>query len=220
MKKRVAMPLVVAIAAAGLSTAAVVAVGSPAGATCPEASGGSGSVGGAGGTGGVRCTGTTVFSDDFLSDSTGDCRTALTNWNLAGSPAPPNVDVFFPSGASGQAVDLDGSANICAGDATPVVSLKTPITVVAGRKYTAQFVISTNPSPFAASLPDVNTARVIFGPVSGTFTKQASQQGTFTTEKLTFKATANGTAQLTFEEQGAADRGGIVLDRVDILEFA
>jgi hypothetical protein len=203
----------------------VVTVGSPASAAkCAAASGSdgaSGSAGGAGGAGGVRCPkgGTTIFTDDFLSDSTGDCRTTLTNWNLTGSASPANVDVFIPGGAaSGQVVDLDGSANICGGDAVPTVSLKIPITVVAGRTYTASFRISTNPSPFAATLPDTNSVNVNFGTASGTFTKLASDQGTYTTETLTFVAAANGTAQLTFKEVGPADRGGITLDTVTITE--
>jgi hypothetical protein len=219
--KRLAVSVATVVGAAGLSVGAVAIVGSPANAACPATSGasGSGSSGGAGGTGGTSgtCGGTTLFTDDFLQDPSGFCVTTLTHWNIAPGG---DVDVYFPAGASGQAVDLDGSANICGGDGTPVVSLKNPISVVAGRTYTARFRISTNPSPFAPTPPDVNSVKVNFGPATGTFTKQASQQGVWTTESLTFVASANGTAALKFEELGAADRGGIVLDRVDVIEGA
>src|SRR5207248_833217 len=168
-----------------------------------------------GGQSGAPCS-PTLFSDDFLQDAQGFCRTTLTNWNIG---TGGNVDVITWPGSSGQALDLDGSANICGGDGTPPVSLKTPITVVAGRTYTASFRISTNPSPFTpGGVPDVNTVSVHFGPASGNFTKQPSDSNSFTTESLSFVAAANGTAQLTFEMVGAADRGGIVLDRVDITQ--
>src|SRR3954454_23608606 len=98
MQKRVAVSLAVLVAAAGLSVGAVATVGGSASAAkCAAANGSngdSGSAGGAGGTGGVRCPkgGTTIFTDDFLQESTGDCRTTLTNWNLTGSASPANVD--------------------------------------------------------------------------------------------------------------------------------
>jgi hypothetical protein len=159
--------------------------------------------------------GTVLFLDDFNSDSQGNCVTSLTNWTLQ---TGGNVDVFAFTGASGNAVDLDGSPNICGGNGVPLVSLKTPITIVAGRTYTACFRIGTNPSPFNPTQPDVNTVTVNFGPVSNNYTKLASQAGSYTTESLSFVATANGTAQLTFQEVGPSDRGGVVLDTVTITE--
>jgi hypothetical protein len=167
-----------------------------------------------------------VFTDDFNSDGTGAyCGFAPAGWSL--NPSTGNVDVFPAPGASGQAVDLDGSPNSCGGgDGVPAMSLATPITVVAGRTYTVCFRIGTNPSPFqpggvllrAANDPDINTATVTFGPVSNSYTKQPNQVGSFTTESLSFVAAANGTAQLTFQEVGPSDRGGIVLDTVTITE--
>jgi hypothetical protein len=164
----------------------------------------------------------TIFSDDFLQETPFNCHTTLAFWKIGPNG---NVDVVSSwPGSSGQVVDLDGSPNLCGGDGVPPISLKTPITVVAGKSYTASFKISTNPSPFnpggatlrSAGNPDVNTVSVTFGPVSGSYTKQPTDG--FTTESLSFVATANGTAQLTFKMVGPSDRGGIILDRVDITE--
>jgi hypothetical protein len=162
--------------------------------------------------------GTVLFTDDFNSNPTGAyCGFAPAGWSL--NPSTGNVDVFPATGASGQAVDLDGSPNLCGGaDGVPAMSLATPITIVAGRTYTVCFRIGTNPSPFSPTQPDVNTATVTFGPVSNSYTKQANQVGSFTNESLSFVAAANGTAQLTFQEVGPSDRGGVVLDTVTITE--
>jgi hypothetical protein len=54
--------------------------------------------------------------------------------------------------------------------------------------------------------------------VSNNYTKQASDAGSFTTESLSFVASGNGTAALTFQEVGPSDRGGIVLDLVQVTE--
>jgi hypothetical protein len=118
----------------------------------------------------------------------------------------------------GNVVDLDGSPNQCAGNGTPLFSKTVPITIVQGRTYTACFRIGTNPSPFSPTQPDVNTATVTFGPVSNSYTKPASQKGSYTTEVLSFVASANGTAPLTFQEQGTSDRGGITIQSVTITE--
>jgi hypothetical protein len=217
MKKHLGPVLTVAVVVLTVA-GAVVTLGSPASAAkCSQANGGSGS-GTTGGTGGVRCpkTGTVIFTDDFNNDPASNCLFGLTNWVLSTNG---EVDVFNPGPpASGQVVDLDGSPNQCGGDGTPAMSLRTPITLVAGRTYTAQFVLGNNPSPFNPTQPDVNVVTVYFGPVSGTYTKQATDQGSYTTETLTFSAAANGSAQLTFEEQGPSDRGGVTLDTVTITE--
>jgi hypothetical protein len=164
-----------------------------------------------------------VFSDDFQQDTAGGCGFSLAHWNVGGING--NVDVVsgWPA-ATGNVVDLDGSPNNCGGDGVPPISLKTPITVVAGKTYTASFRISTNPSPFLpggvglrpGNNPDVNTVSVNFGPTSASYTKQPTDG--FTTESLSFLAGANGTAQLTFQMVGPSDRGGVILDRVDITE--
>jgi hypothetical protein len=167
-------------------------------------------------------TGTVLFTDDFNSDFAGDCRTgALTNWTIE---AGGNVDVIsgWP-GASGNVVDLDGSANICGGNGTPLVTKTVPITIVSGRTYTVCFRIGTNPSPFLPlggafdpNKVDINTMTVHFGPVSNSFTKNPGDP--FTTGSLSFVAGANGSAPLTFQEDGLWDRGGILLDTVTITE--
>jgi hypothetical protein len=166
----------------------------------------------------------TVFTDDFNSDpAPAFCRQALTNWNIGNGG---NVDVVsgWP-GASGNALDLDGSQDQCpSSTGVPPISLKTPITTQAGKTYTAKLRISTNPSPFlpgggccrGSGNPDINTVNVTFGPVTTSFTKQPGDG--FTTETVSFVAAANGTAQLTLQEAGVWDRGGIILDTVTVTE--
>ncbi|MCU1450195.1 MAG: hypothetical protein JWP02_2365 [Acidimicrobiales bacterium] len=159
-----------------------------------------------------------MFTDDFLQERSGDCVKTLANWNIGTNG---NIDVVASwAGSSGQVVDLDGSPNNCGGDGVPPISLKTPITLIAGRTYTASFKISTNPSPFhpGGQAADVNTMTVNFGPASGTFTKQPTDNTSFTTETLSFVAASAGTAPLTFQMVGPSDRGGIILDRVDVFE--
>ncbi len=163
-------------------------------------------------------TGTVLFTDDFNNDQVGDCKFSLVNWNLS-----PNgeIDVFNPldGASSGNVLDLDGSPNLCGGtDGVPVVSLKTPITLVQGRTYTACFRLGTNPFPGVPGGVDINSAVVNFGPVNNTYTKQPSEKGTYTNESLRFVAAANGSAQLTFQEVGPSDRGGITVDTVTITE--
>jgi hypothetical protein len=133
---------------------------------------------------------------------------------------PVRHDVLHPldGAASGNVLDLDGSPNNCGGDGVPLVSLKTPITVVQGRTYTACFRLGTNPFPGVPGVIDVNTATVNFGPVSNSYTKPPSAKGSYTNESLSFVASANGTAQLTFQESGPSDRGGITVDTVTITE--
>ncbi|MBV9412970.1 MAG: hypothetical protein JO148_15365 [Acidimicrobiia bacterium] len=168
-------------------------------------------------------TGTVLFTDDFNSDVEGPyCGVAPAGWSL--NPSDGNVDIFNPldGASSGNVLDLDGSPNICGGDGVPLVSLKNPITIVQGRTYTACFRLGTNPFPGVPGGVDINSATVSFGPtgnqVSNTYTKQPSQKGTYTNESLRFVATANGTAQLTFQELGPSDRGGITVDTVTITE--
>jgi hypothetical protein len=158
-----------------------------------------------------------LFTDDFNDVVASDCKmgTDIPNWTIAPGG---NVDVFAAPGASGNVVDLDGSPNECGGNGTPPFSKTTPITVVQGRTYTACFRIGTNPFPGVPGGVDVNKATVTFGPVSHTYTKQPSAQGNYTTESLSFVASANGTAALTFQEVGPSDRGGITVDTVTVTE--
>jgi hypothetical protein len=165
------------------------------------------------------CATSTLFSDGFASDPAPVlAATTLVNWNVQ---AGGNVDVVNPFlGANGNAIDLDGSTNVLPGDGTPVISLKVPIPVVAGRTYTAFYRIGTNPSPFAPGgiSADVNNLNVTFGPASASHSKDPLSFGTETIEALTFVAATTGTAQLTFNDPDPDDRGGVILDEVTVTE--
>ena len=147
--------------------------------------------------------GTTVLSDGFENDATGQFKTALTNFTATRG----DVDVLAPGelGVSGrgQVIDLDGSSGVAAR-----LESKQDFTLTPGT-YNLSFDLAGSQRTYTDPL---NTVVVALGNVFQTnITKNFDEP--FTTLNFPITVTTTTTGRLIFDQVGG-DNVGLLLDNV------
>jgi hypothetical protein len=143
-----------------------------------------------------------VFSDNFDSNALG-LNAIPSGWAVTGGGTvdiigSSNFFDFIPG--NGRYIDLDGSTSQSG-------TLSRSFSTVAGNIYTAMFELG------GGHRGQTDLVSVNFGALNQSFTRNSSDP--FTTETMTFTASANGTASLSFLNAGG-DNMGALLDRVNV----
>lgn len=145
---------------------------------------------------------TTVFSDDFESDTT---ATNQTTFNGGWSVLSGSVDLigngffdFIPG--NGKYVDLDGSSSLAGG-------FDKQVSLAASTKYTLSFDLA------GSQRGDTNMVDVFFGTTSANYTLNSSDP--FSTYTLSFITNGAADYQIFFKNNGG-DNIGALLDNVKV----
>lgn len=145
-----------------------------------------------------------VFSDNFDTDS---YALNAINFNGGWAVSGGTVDIigvgtpFDLVPGHGKYIDLDGSTNNAG-------IFQNAITLVAGQTYTLSFSLAGNNRGAGSDTVEVN-----FGSNSQVFTRNAADG--FASFSLTYTATGNGLAGISFIDSGN-DNQGALLDNVSI----
>lgn len=161
-----------------------------------------------------------VFSDNFNADPLGLNKTTFVGgWTVgsgsvdvigagpateagAGPGQPGNATGYNFLPGNGNYIDLDGSS-------TDSGAFSKALTLTGGTTYTASFQLAGSQRNFTESV------NVAFGTTTSSYT-YARFTG-FTTSLLSFTPTSTGSYSLTFNEPGASNLEGLLLDNVSVV---
>lgn len=145
---------------------------------------------------------TTVFSDDFESDTIGLNQTTFNGgWTVLSGTVDLIGNGFFdfiPS--NGKYVDLDGSSNSAGG-------FDKQVSLAATTNYTLSFDLA------GSQRGDTNIVDVIFGTTTASYTLNSSDP--FSTYTLSFLTNGAADYQIFFKNRGG-DNLGALLDKVKV----